>query len=89
MYSSSRAWIVSPVSGVDDREGIDLVAEQFDAVGELLGRGPDLDGVAADAELAALEGDVVALVLDVDEPQEQVVAVDRPRPSARWTIIRL
>ena len=62
-------------------EGLDLVAEQLDAVGELLVGRPDLDGVAADAELAALEGDVVALVLDVDELQEQVVAVDRSRPS--------
>ena len=61
---------------VDDGQSVDLVAEQFDAEGELLGRGPDLDGVAADAELAALEGDVVALVLDVDELQEQLVAVD-------------
>src|SRR5439155_16865256 len=50
---------------VDDRERLDLVAEQLDAVGELLGGGPDVDRVAADADRAALEGDVVAAVLDV------------------------
>ena len=61
---------------VDDRQRVDLVAEQLDAEAELLVGRPDLDHVAAHAELAALERDVVALVLDVDEAQQQFVAVD-------------
>ena len=62
--------------GVDDAQRIDVVAEEFDAVADFLGGGPDFDRVAADAELAALEGHVVALVLDVHELEQQVVAVD-------------
>ena len=38
--------------------------------------GNDLDGVAADAELAAPELVVVALVLDVDQLAEDLVALD-------------
>ena len=55
---------------------LDLVAEQLDPVAELLVGRPELDHVAADAELAALERDVVAVVLDVDELQQHLVAVD-------------
>src|SRR5262249_11079750 len=62
--------------GVDDGERLDLVAEQLDAQGELLVGGPDLDHVAADAELAALECRVVALVLDVHELEQELVAVE-------------
>ena len=40
----------------------------------LVGR-EDLDAVAADAERAAMEVDVVALVLDVDELPEDRVAI--------------
>ena len=40
---------------VDDRQPLDLVAEQLDAVADLLVRRPELDDVAAHAELAALE----------------------------------
>ena len=42
--------------------------------GLLLVRREDLDDVAAHAERAAVEVDVVALVLDVDEHAEQLVA---------------
>src|SRR5207245_5392091 len=62
--------------GVDDGEGLDLVAEELDPVGDLLVSGPDLDHVAPDPELATLEADVVAVVLYVDELQEHLVAVD-------------
>jgi hypothetical protein len=62
--------------GVDDRERLDLVAEQLDAEPDLLVRRPELHDVPSDAELAALEGDVVAVVLDLDESQEHLVAVD-------------
>src|SRR5262249_11060266 len=61
---------------VDDGQGIDLIAEQLDAEGVFLVGGPDLNDVAADAELAALEGNVVALILDVHQAQQQLVAVD-------------
>lgn len=62
--------------GLDDGEAFDLVAPELDAVGELLVGGPDFDDVAAHAEAAAREFDVVALVLDVDELHEQLVAID-------------
>ena len=48
--------------GVDLREAVDLVAEELDAVGVFVVGGVDLDDVAADAEGAAAEVDVVALV---------------------------
>ena len=53
--------------GVDLGEGVDLVAEELDAVGVLVVGGVDLDDVATDAEGAATEVDVVALVEDFDE----------------------
>ena len=46
----------------------------------LVGR-EDLDDVAAHAERAAVEVDVVALVLDVDEHAEQLVAAELLAPS--------
>ncbi len=46
----------------------DLVAEHLDPDGELLVDGEHLDGVAADPQRPPGEGDVVAGVLDVDEP---------------------
>ena len=58
---------------VDRREAVDRVAEHLDPQHRLLVRGVDLDRVAADAELAATERHVVAVVLQVDEP-----AQDRP-----------
>jgi hypothetical protein len=56
---------------------LDLVAEQLDAPGAvLLVGGEDLDDVAAHAEGAAVEVDVVALVLQGDEA----------RSSSRWSM---
>ena len=57
---------------VDGRQPLDLVAEQLDPVADLLVGRPELDHVAPHAELAALEGHVVAVVLDVDELQEHL-----------------
>ena len=61
---------------IDLREGVDLVAEEFDAVGVLVVGGVDLDDVAADAEGAAAEVDVVAVVEDFDEALGDVFALD-------------
>ena len=43
---------------------------------------PDLDRVAAHAEAVALEGDVVALLLDVDQTADERVAAEAPCPDA-------
>ena len=77
MYISSLLFDHRAGERVDDGEGLDLVAEQLDAEGELFVGRPELDHVAADAELAALEVDVVAVVLDVDQLEEHLVAVDQ------------
>ena len=61
---------------IDLGEGVDLVAEEFDAVGVFVVGGIDLDDVAADAEGAAAEVDVVALVEDFDEAAGDVFALD-------------
>ena len=61
---------------IDDGDLLDLVAEQLDAHGRLVVRRVDLDGVAADAEGAAHEVHVVAVVVHVDE-----LAQDRPLVS--------
>ena len=55
---------------------VDLVAEQADAQRELFVRRIDLDDVAADAEGAAAELVVVALVLDFDQLAQDLIAVD-------------
>ncbi len=56
-------------------EAVDLVAEKFDADGDLrIGRGKDLHHVAAHAEGRTLEIHVVARILNADQPGEQFVA---------------
>ena len=60
---------------VELRDPLDVVAEELDAHGKLFVRGLDLERVAADAELAAHQIGVGALVLDVDEmPKDRVAA---------------
>jgi hypothetical protein len=67
-----------PVSGSNSLMRLDLVAEQADAPGAVLVvGGEDLDGVAAAAERAALEGGVVALVLLGDQVGHHLLFVDR------------
>ncbi len=56
-------------------ERLDLVAEQLDADGVLLVHRDDLDRVTTDAEVAAGEVDVVAVVLHRDELADEGVAV--------------
>ena len=61
---------------VDLGEGVDLVAEELDAVGVFVVGGVDFDDVAADAEGAAAEVDVVAVVEDFDEAAGDVFALE-------------
>src|SRR5262245_14358325 len=63
--------------GIDDRQCFDLVAKEFDTKSVLFMRRPYFDDVAADAESAALECRVVSLVLNVHEPQKELVAIDQ------------
>src|SRR5207302_1727867 len=65
---------------IERRQLVDVVAEQLDAEPRLLVRRVDLDDVAADAERAAPEIMVVALVLDLDELAQNLVAAD-PLPA--------
>ena len=58
------------MSGSTDGDALDLVAEELDADRPLLVRGEHLDRVAPHAELVAGEGEVVALVLQLDEPAQ-------------------
>ncbi|OPY89290.1 MAG: hypothetical protein A4E73_03119 [Syntrophaceae bacterium PtaU1.Bin231] len=62
---------------IDDGDRLDRVAEELDAQGPLflVGR-KDLDHVPADAEGAAVEVDVVAFVLNLDEAPQHLVALD-------------
>ena len=59
---------------VEVRDRLDLVAEEADPVRRLHVRRLHLDHVAADAEPAAAHDDVVALVLDVDQLAQDVLA---------------
>ena len=61
---------------IDLGERVDLVAEELDAVGVFVVGGVDLDDVAADAEGAAAEVDVVAVVEDFDQAAGDVFALD-------------
>src|SRR5258706_126790 len=60
---------------VDHVDVADLIAEEFDAIGELFVRRLQLNHVAANAERAALEVDIIARVLEVDQLSEHLVAI--------------
>src|SRR5881394_3931580 len=62
---------------IDLGDALDLVAPELDAHGLLVVGGEDLHGIAAHPESAALEPDVVALILDRDEVREERVAAAR------------
>ena len=55
---------------IDAADALDLVAEELNANRLLLVRREHLDRVAAHTELVAREGEVVALVLQLDEPPQ-------------------
>jgi len=52
-------------------DAFDLVAEEFDAHRILFVHGEDLQNVPAYPEITPLRGEVVAVVLDVDEMSQQ------------------
>ena len=60
--------------GIKLRDAIDAVAKKLDPQRVLTARRPKLDGIAAHAKLAAPEFDVVAAVLKVHDPFEELVA---------------
>ena len=62
---------------VEVRDGLDLVAEERDAIGRLRVRGLHLHDVALHAEAAAREHGVVAHVLALDQRPQRIVAVGR------------
>ncbi len=61
---------------IEREQLVDLVAEQADAQPDVVVGRIDLDDVAAHAEGAALELVVVALVLNLDELPQNLVAID-------------
>ena len=63
--------------GMRDSDRLHAVAPEFDAGGQFVVRGPDVDRVAPHAEFPAFERDVVSLVLDRNELLEQAVARQR------------
>ena len=74
--SSSLLSTYSPVSRFTTLIASIVIAEELDAVHELLVDGDELEHVAAYAKRAAHEVDVVATVLHVDELAQKHVAID-------------
>ena len=63
--------------GIELADRFDLVAEERELPGPVFHMGgEDLQGIAADAEGAALEIGVVALVMQLDQPAQELLAVD-------------
>ena len=60
--------------GMRDRDRLQRVAPELDTTGEFVVRGPDVDGIAADAKLSPLQRQVAPLVVHGDELLEQLVA---------------
>jgi hypothetical protein len=66
---------------MNDGDPVDHVVEKLDADGFLQVRRPELDRIAAHPEGAAREIDVVARVLDPDEPPQDLVAAGALPPG--------
>ena len=62
---------------IEARDAFDLLAEEFDAQGVLAAGGAEFNRVAAHAKLAALEGDVVAVVLQIHKAGKKLLARQR------------
>ena len=67
-------------------DALDLVAPELDAHGDIFVGREDLERVAAHAEGAAQEVHVVAVVLDVDQVAQQLVALDQVAPLRSGTV---
>ena len=61
---------------IDGRNRIDLIAPKLDAISLILITRINFNHIAAHAEAAAFEVDVVALVLQFDQPLQQCIARD-------------
>jgi hypothetical protein len=66
--------LVLAADRVEAGEPVDLVAEKFDPHRVLGVGGAKLDRIAAHAEFAARELEIVALVLHLDQPREEIFA---------------
>ena len=75
---------------VDHRNRLHLVAEQLDADGPFLDRRDDLNDVPAHAEVPALQLEIVAAVVDVDQAPEDLVPLDPvPHPQGQLLLTEL
>jgi hypothetical protein len=74
--------VARPGHRVHDRQSRDHVVLEFDADVEVLVGRAHLDDIATDAELAARQVEIGALVLDRNEPVEQLASPQR-MPGAR------
>ena len=59
---------------LEPRDFLDFIAEKLQAQAILAPGRPDFHRVAAHAEIAALEGDVVAVVLQIHQPRQELLA---------------
>ena len=73
---------------VDLGDALDLVAEELDAVRQVGVGGHHLERVAAHAELAAPQLQVVALVEDVDQLAQHQLAARAARRGCSLTVTR-
>jgi hypothetical protein len=62
--------------GIEAGQTLELVSEELEAEGVLGVSRAQFDGIAADAELAAFDLDVVTVVLEIDESFEELFAGD-------------
>ena len=63
--------------GVDGRDLLDLIAEEYHADGTIIVRRPQIDHIAAHAKFTALKGQVAAIVLDRHEAFEKCITLQR------------
>ena len=67
---------------MDVIQGINLVTKELDAHAQFLICGNDIDDVALRAECAASKGDIIAVILDIDEEAKELIAVNlHPGPQ--------